>query len=44
MSILTVKDRLRPDLRIHLAAAEAEFSVARFLPHLHALGSAGHVH
>ena len=28
-----VKERLRPDLRVHLAAAEAEFwEVARFLP------------
>ena len=37
-----VRDRLRPDLRIHLAAAEAEFSeVARFLPRLHAAGVPG---
>ena len=37
-----VKDRLRPDLRIHVAAAEVKFwAVARFLPRLHAAGVPG---
>ena len=37
-----VRDRLRPDLRVHVAAAEAEFwAVARFLPRLHAAGVPG---
>ena len=37
-----VKERLRPDLRIHVAAAEVKFwEVARFLPHLHAAGVPG---
>ena len=37
-----VKARLRPDLRIHVAAAEVEFwTIARFLPHLHAGTGAG---
>jgi len=31
-----VRDRLRPDLRIHLAAAEAEFWRRRFLSRFHA--------
>ncbi len=37
-----VKERLRPDLRIHVAAAEVKFwEVARFLPRLHAAGVPG---
>jgi hypothetical protein len=37
-----VKSRLRPGLRVHLAAAEAEFWVfARFLSRLHAAGVPG---
>ena len=37
-----VKERLRPDLRIHVAAAEVKFwECARFLPRLHAAGVPG---
>jgi hypothetical protein len=36
-----VRDRLRPDLRVHLAAAEAKFWESRFLPRLHAAGVPG---
>jgi hypothetical protein len=37
-----VKDRLRPDLRIHVAAAEVKFWASpRFLPHRHGAGALG---
>ena len=37
-----LRDRLRPDLRVHVAAAEAEFwAIARLLPHRHAGADTG---
>src|SRR6478735_9045241 len=38
-----VKGRLRPDLRLHVSATEAEFWAGggRFVPHLHAAGDSG---